>query len=62
MERIANDSMFGMSLEELKNIMDPKNFVGRAPQQTEEYVQGYVMPLIEANKDSLENEGDEIRV
>ncbi|MBS4960784.1 MAG: adenylosuccinate lyase [Clostridiales bacterium] len=62
LERIANDSMFGMSLEELKNIMDPKNFVGRAPQQTEEYVQGYVMPLIEANKDSLENEGDEIRV
>ena len=52
-ERIANDPIFGMKLEDLKAILDPKNFVGRAPQQVEEYITGTVRPVIEANKDDL---------
>ncbi len=62
LERIANDETFGLTMEELNAIMVPSNFVGRAPQQTEEYVMNYVMPVIEANKDLLENEGEEVRV
>lgn len=53
MERIAKEPMFGMSIEELQSILDPKNFVGRAPQQVEEYITGQVMPVLEENKDSL---------
>ena len=34
--RIAEDEMFPMHMEQLEAIMDPQNFVGRAPQQTEE--------------------------
>ncbi|MGN1317700.1 MAG: adenylosuccinate lyase [Lachnospirales bacterium] len=52
-ERIAKEPMFGMSLEDLEKILDPKNFVGRAPQQVEEYINGQVMPVLEANKDNL---------
>ncbi len=52
-ERIAKDPIFGMSLEYLNSILDPKNFVGRAPQQVEEYITGIVRPVIEANKDDL---------
>ena len=52
-ERIANDPIFGMKLEDLEAILDPKNFVGRAPQQVEEYITGTVRPVIEANKDDL---------
>ena len=52
-ERIAADPIFGMKLEDLKKILDPKNFVGRAPQQVEEYITGSVRPVIEANKDEL---------
>ncbi len=52
-ERIAKEPMFGMSLEELQKILEPKNFVGRAPQQTEEYIMGQVKPVLDKNKDSL---------
>ncbi len=52
-ERIAREPMFGMSLEDLQKILDPKNFVGRAPQQVEEYITEQVMPVIDENKDSL---------
>ena len=62
LQRIANDPMFGMTMEELNKIMDPKNFVGRAPGQTEEFVKNYVMPMIEENKEFLDNTGDEVRV
>ncbi len=34
-------------------VMDPKNFVGRAPQQTEEFFKEYIDPILEANKDDL---------
>lgn len=53
MERIAKEPMFGMSLEDLQKILDPKNFVGRAPQQVEEYITEQVMPVLDKNKDSL---------
>ena len=62
LQRIANDPMFGMTMEELNKIMNPKNFVGRAPEQTEEFVKNYVMPMIEENKEFLDNTGDEVRV
>lgn len=52
-ERIAKEPMFGMTLEDLQKILEPKNFVGRAPQQVEEYITGQVMPVLEANKDIL---------
>ena len=52
-ERIAAEPMFGMSLEDLKKILDPKNFVGRAPQQVEEYINGQVKPVLDENQDVL---------
>ncbi len=33
MERIANDSSFGVTLEQLQEILRPENYVGRAPEQ-----------------------------
>lgn len=52
-ERIAKEPMFGMSLEDLQKVLEPKNFVGRAPQQVEEYITEQVMPVLDKNKDSL---------
>ena len=60
--RIANDKSFGLNLEELEAIMDAKNFVGRAPEQTEEFIVNVVLPIIEANKDLLDEEGGSVRV
>ncbi|MDO5145962.1 MAG: adenylosuccinate lyase [Eubacteriales bacterium] len=53
LERIAADDAFGMNLEQLQAIMKPENFVGRAPEQTEEYLRDYVRPLLEANREML---------
>ena len=62
LERIAADPMFGLTIEELNAIMEPKNFVGRAPEQTEEFVNGYVKPVLEENKELLEENGEAVRV
>ena len=49
-ERIAKEPMFGMSLEDLQKVLDPKNFVGRAPQQVEEYITEQVMPVLDGRQ------------
>lgn len=53
LERIAGDEAFGITMEELSAMMHPKNFVGRAPEQTEEFVNEYIKPIIDANADEL---------
>lgn len=50
---IVADPKFGMTKEQIMEVMDPKNFVGRAPQQTEEFFKEYIDPILEANKDDL---------
>ena len=62
LERIAADPSFGLTIEELNSIMDARNFVGRAPQQTEEFIENFVKPVLEANKDLLSDTAEEIRV
>ncbi len=53
LERIAEDPAFGMNMEQLQAIMKPENFVGRAPQQTEEFVNEVINPILEENKEVL---------
>lgn len=53
LSRIAADSAFGLTLEEIEAEMKPENFVGRAPQQVEEMIRDYVTPVIEKYKDDL---------
>lgn len=53
LERIAADPAFNMTMEQLQAIMEPSNFVGRAPQQVEEFLKEDVNPVLEANKEVL---------
>lgn len=53
LERIAEDDMFPMNMEQLKAIMSPINFVGRAPNQTAEFFSECIDPILEAEKDAL---------
>ena len=48
-ERIAQDKAFGLSLDELMSVLEPKNYIGRAPQQVEEFINGSVKPVLEAS-------------
>lgn len=53
LQRIADDPMFHMNMEQLESIMDPYNFTGRAPQQTVEFFQDFIDPILETEKGSL---------
>lgn len=53
LELIAADSAFGLSLEELKKAMEPSRYVGRAPEQVEEFLNEVIRPVLEANKEVL---------
>lgn len=46
LERIAGDPIFGVTLEELKGIVDPHKYVGRAPRQTELFLRDTVQPVL----------------
>lgn len=48
LSRIAGDPIFGVSLEQLNAIVSPEKYVGRAPQQTEEFISEVVNPVVEA--------------
>ena len=52
-ERILADQMFMITKEEMDAIMAPENFTGRSAQQVEEFVSELVQPILEANKDIL---------
>ncbi|PXX49723.1 adenylosuccinate lyase [Hungatella effluvii] len=53
LELIAADPAFNLSLDELKQNMDPKKYVGCAPAQVEIYLDEMIRPLLSANQDVL---------
>lgn len=53
LELIAQDSAFGLTLEELKKTMEPSKYTGRASVQVEAYLEKVIRPLLERNKDVL---------
>ena len=46
LERIAEDEAFGLSLEQLVEMVDPARFVGRAPEQVDEFLAEWVQPAL----------------
>ncbi len=52
-ERILADPDFKTSREEIEAILQPEHFTGRSAQQTEEFVNGLIKPILEANKDIM---------
>ena len=52
-DMIKNDDAFKMSKEEIDSIMDPINFVGRAPEQVVEFISENVDPYIELFKSEI---------
>ena len=52
-ERILNDKYFNLDKDRLLEILSPKNFIGFAPEQTEEFVNVEVKPILERYSDKL---------
>ncbi|MGI6728132.1 MAG: adenylosuccinate lyase [Anaerovoracaceae bacterium] len=53
MSRISSDEAFGLSDEDLQTILDAHKYVGRAPQQTEEYVNWVTDTILSKNEELL---------
>jgi len=50
---IKSDDRFTVSQEELDAMLQPKNFIGRAAVQTEEFIASEVNPILEKHRDIL---------
>ena len=61
LDRIAADTAFAVSRDELESTMDAKRFVGRAPEQVDEFLAEIVEPLLAAGS-ADEPVLDEVRV
>ncbi|MDE5769739.1 MAG: adenylosuccinate lyase [Oscillospiraceae bacterium] len=48
-ELILADPMFQITESEMNQIMKPENFIGRCPQQVEEFIRNCVQPILDAN-------------
>lgn len=53
LERIAGDPSFGVTLRQLEDMLNPSAYVGRAPEQTDEFLKEQVGPVLERYKDIL---------
>ena len=52
-ERVCADPSFNLSYDEIHAILKPINFVGRSVEQVTEFLQEYVQPVLDDNKDIL---------
>ena len=53
LELIAQDPEFHMTLAELQETMDPKKYIGYAPQQVTNFIKEHVNPILEENRGDL---------
>ena len=59
---ISEDPMFGMSKEELTVHLEPARYIGRCPQQVDEFLAEYVQPVFERYASALEGKDTELKV
>ena len=59
---IAEDPMFGMSREELTVHMEPARYIGRCPEQVDEFLAECVHPVLERYASALEGQDTELKV
>ena len=53
LDLIAADPAFGLSREELQKTMEPMRYVGRAPQQVDEFLNEVIRPVLKENAEVL---------
>jgi adenylosuccinate lyase len=59
LDRLSADPSFGVSVADMESVLDPHRFIGRAPQQVDEFLADVVEPLLAGHTDV---DSDEIRV
>lgn len=59
LERLKNDPAFACIREQFDSLVNPRAFVGRAPEQVEEFLTGSIRPLLEKYRNELEKAAGE---
>ncbi|HEX2092708.1 MAG TPA: adenylosuccinate lyase [Longimicrobiaceae bacterium] len=62
MDRIAGDPAFGVTREELEEDLRPELYVGRAPEQVDEFLEEWVRPVLERYADEVGAGAPELHV
>lgn len=57
-ERILTDSRFPIDKNKLNNVLNPENFIGFAPEQTTEFIENQVDPILSQYNDLLGTNSD----
>lgn len=50
---IRQDNEFKLTSEDIERLMDAKNFIGRAPEQVDEFLKEHINPILQNNMDIL---------
>lgn len=58
LDRLASDKDIGMSRAEIDAVLDVRQFVGRAPEQVDEFVSEFLDPVLERHADAIGAESD----
>ncbi|MCI8353235.1 MAG: adenylosuccinate lyase [Clostridia bacterium] len=61
-KRIANDTSFGLTEEEIMHALNPDNLCGRAPKQVENFIKTAVNPVLEQYGDLIKDIKVEVNV
>ncbi len=61
-DRIAKDSSFGLTKEEILKALNPDNLCGRAPHQVDDFIKEKVQPVLDKYADLLNFENIEVNV
>ncbi|HHU63547.1 MAG TPA: adenylosuccinate lyase [Clostridiales bacterium] len=54
LDLIAQDPAFNMDEAEIKEILNPINFIGRAPQQVDKFLDNTIFPLLDKHRGELD--------
>ena len=61
LERLAGDPEFGVAIDDLRSALEPARFIGRAPQQVDEFLAEVVAPILQSPRHAAP-EREELRV
>lgn len=62
LELAASDPRIPLSAEELKSLLDPEHFCGRAAEQVAEFLRDEIEPILEAFPTSISDEGGDLEI
>ena len=62
LERVKSDGYFAPIHSTLDSLMDPSNFIGRAPQQVDQFVRGEVRPAIQGYSEHFKQDTPKLNV